>query len=240
MTSRPPRALLRRERPGRPRALLGRRPGLGDGRRPLRRHRARTERRHRVPAPFLPSQEKKTVANQMHFDLTSKSLDDQRRVGGEGARARRPAHRHRPAPGRGACGPRRPRGQRVLRRSSRATTSSPTADSSERSRATARRRSGTSGAGRSAGRWSGTRTRRPRSARRTAVRDHVGRPAAGSEGREEPAALRLAPPADGDQQAEVDRLVSLGATRIDIGQGEVDWVVMADPDGNEFCVLPPR
>ncbi len=50
----------------------------------------------------------------------------------------------------------------------------------------------------------------------------------------------IAPPADGDQQAEVDRLVSLGATRVDIGQGEVDWVVMADPDGNEFCVLTPR
>ncbi|MGH3736165.1 MAG: VOC family protein [Micromonosporaceae bacterium] len=50
----------------------------------------------------------------------------------------------------------------------------------------------------------------------------------------------LAPSADGDQQAEVDRLISLGATRIDIGQGEVSWVVMADPDGNEFCVLTPR
>jgi hypothetical protein len=50
----------------------------------------------------------------------------------------------------------------------------------------------------------------------------------------------IAPPADGDQQSEVDRLVSLGATRIDIGQGEVDWAVMADPDGNEFCVLTPR
>jgi hypothetical protein len=50
----------------------------------------------------------------------------------------------------------------------------------------------------------------------------------------------LAPPADGDQQAEVERLVSLGATRVDIGQGEVSWVVMADPDGHEFCVLTPR
>ena len=47
----------------------------------------------------------------------------------------------------------------------------------------------------------------------------------------------LAPPADGDQQSEVDRLLSLGATRIDIGQGEVSRVVMADPDGHEFCVL---
>jgi predicted enzyme related to lactoylglutathione lyase len=50
----------------------------------------------------------------------------------------------------------------------------------------------------------------------------------------------LAPPAGGDQQAEVDRLISLGATRLDIGQGDVSWVVMADPDGNEFCVLTPR
>jgi catechol 2,3-dioxygenase-like lactoylglutathione lyase family enzyme len=50
----------------------------------------------------------------------------------------------------------------------------------------------------------------------------------------------LAPPADGDQRAEVERLESLGAQRIDIGQGDVSWVVMADPDGNEFCVLTPR
>lgn len=42
------------------------------------------------------------------------------------------------------------------------------------------------------------------------------------------------------QFREVDRLVSLGASRIDIGQGNVGWVVMADPDGNEFCVLGPR
>jgi predicted enzyme related to lactoylglutathione lyase len=52
--------------------------------------------------------------------------------------------------------------------------------------------------------------------------------------------LDVAPPADGDQQAEVDRLISLGATRVDIGQGEVSWDVLADPDGNEFCVLTPR
>jgi Glyoxalase-like domain len=41
-----------------------------------------------------------------------------------------------------------------------------------------------------------------------------------------------------DQAAEVVRLESLGATRVDVGQGaDVSWVVMADPDGNEFCVL---
>ncbi len=49
----------------------------------------------------------------------------------------------------------------------------------------------------------------------------------------------LAPPVRGDQQAEVERLISLGSARVDIGQGEVSWVVMADPDGHEFCVYPP-
>lgn len=52
--------------------------------------------------------------------------------------------------------------------------------------------------------------------------------------------LHLAPPADGDQDAEVERLLSLGARLIDIGQGNVSWVVLADPEDNEFCVLTPR
>ena len=41
-----------------------------------------------------------------------------------------------------------------------------------------------------------------------------------------------------DQEAEVSRLEELGAKRVDIGQSpEVTWVVMADPEGNEFCIL---
>jgi hypothetical protein len=40
-----------------------------------------------------------------------------------------------------------------------------------------------------------------------------------------------------DQEAEVARAEALGATRIDIGQGDVSWVVLADPEGNEFCIL---
>jgi len=41
-----------------------------------------------------------------------------------------------------------------------------------------------------------------------------------------------------DQEAEVARLEGLGARRVDIGQGpDVSWVVLADPEGNEFCVL---
>jgi hypothetical protein len=43
-----------------------------------------------------------------------------------------------------------------------------------------------------------------------------------------------------DQQAEVDRLIGLGARHVDIGQGEQSWVVLADPEGNEFCVLSAR
>lgn len=40
-----------------------------------------------------------------------------------------------------------------------------------------------------------------------------------------------------DQQNEVARLLSLGARHVDIGQGRQSWVVLADPEGNEFCVL---
>ncbi len=40
-----------------------------------------------------------------------------------------------------------------------------------------------------------------------------------------------------DQEAEVERLISLGAAPADVGQKEVTWVVLADPEGNEFCIL---
>ena len=41
-----------------------------------------------------------------------------------------------------------------------------------------------------------------------------------------------------DQAAEVARIEALGATRVAVGQGgDVSWVVLADPEGNEFCVL---
>jgi hypothetical protein len=43
-----------------------------------------------------------------------------------------------------------------------------------------------------------------------------------------------------DRDAEVERLLGLGATRADVGQGEQSWVVLADPEGNEFCVLGSR
>ena len=43
-----------------------------------------------------------------------------------------------------------------------------------------------------------------------------------------------------DRDAEVDRLIARGATRADVGQGEQTWVVLADPEGNEFCVLSGR
>lgn len=43
-----------------------------------------------------------------------------------------------------------------------------------------------------------------------------------------------------DQQTEVRRLLEMGARHVDIGQGEQTWVVLADPEGNEFCVLAPE
>jgi catechol 2,3-dioxygenase-like lactoylglutathione lyase family enzyme len=45
---------------------------------------------------------------------------------------------------------------------------------------------------------------------------------------------------DRDQAAELERLLGLGATLVDIGQGKVRWHVLADPEGNEFCLLRRR
>jgi predicted enzyme related to lactoylglutathione lyase len=50
----------------------------------------------------------------------------------------------------------------------------------------------------------------------------------------------VAPLAGEDHAAAVARLRALGATPADVGQGDVPWVVLADPEGNEFCVLTPR
>lgn len=44
-------------------------------------------------------------------------------------------------------------------------------------------------------------------------------------------------PAAGQQAVELQRLLALGATPVDIGQGEQTWQVLADPEGNEFCLL---
>ena len=44
-----------------------------------------------------------------------------------------------------------------------------------------------------------------------------------------------------DRDAEIDRLITLGASRVDIGQmGTESWTVLADPEGNEFCVVRPK
>jgi predicted enzyme related to lactoylglutathione lyase len=53
--------------------------------------------------------------------------------------------------------------------------------------------------------------------------------------------LDLNPGADAspaDREHEIERILALGATRVDIGQtGEESWTVLADPEGNEFCIL---
>jgi hypothetical protein len=52
--------------------------------------------------------------------------------------------------------------------------------------------------------------------------------------------LDVAPYAGDDQDAEVARRRALGATDAGLGQGDVPWKVLADPEGNDFCVLTPR
>lgn len=47
-------------------------------------------------------------------------------------------------------------------------------------------------------------------------------------------------PSGADQAAELQRLLSLGARHVDVGQGDVPWVVLADVEGNEFCLLARR
>ena len=53
--------------------------------------------------------------------------------------------------------------------------------------------------------------------------------------------LDLAPHTSQDRDAEIRRLLDLGATQVDVGQTpEHSWTVLADPEGNEFCVLSTR
>jgi predicted enzyme related to lactoylglutathione lyase len=48
-------------------------------------------------------------------------------------------------------------------------------------------------------------------------------------------------PGPDDREAEIERILALGARRVDIGQtGEESWTVLADPEGNEFCVVRPK
>ncbi|HJE52641.1 MAG TPA: VOC family protein [Tessaracoccus flavescens] len=54
--------------------------------------------------------------------------------------------------------------------------------------------------------------------------------------------MDLAPHTSQDRDAEIQRLLDLGATTVDVGQDpdQVTWTVLADPEGNEFCVLSSR
>ena len=189
---------------------------------------------------FLPSQEKKTVPNQMHFDLTSTSLDDQRRVV---ARALELGGRHIDIgqlpdekhvvladpegnefcviePGNGflaGCGfigaLASDGSQEVGYFWSRALGWPLVWDQDEET-AIQSPHGGTKIT------WGGP----PLAPKVGKYRLH----------------FDLVPSADSDQRSEIDRLVSLGATPVDIGQGAADWAVLVDPDGHEFCVLPPR
>ena len=47
-------------------------------------------------------------------------------------------------------------------------------------------------------------------------------------------------PREATIEQELDRLLALGARHADIGQGDVQWFVLADPEGNEFCLIPAQ
>ncbi|OKJ01136.1 VOC family protein [Kitasatospora sp. CB01950] len=61
-----------------------------------------------------------------------------------------------------------------------------------------------------------------------------------TDGRLAPDRLHLDLLPGGDPSAEVARLLDLGATPLDLGQGDAPWTVLADPEGHEFCVLAPH
>ncbi|MGD0555815.1 MAG: VOC family protein [Streptosporangiaceae bacterium] len=46
-------------------------------------------------------------------------------------------------------------------------------------------------------------------------------------------------PVHRDQKAELSRLLALGARHTDVGQGDRNWYVLTDPEGNEFCLCRP-
>ncbi|MFE5716281.1 VOC family protein [Streptomyces sp. NPDC056501] len=189
---------------------------------------------------FLPRQEKKTVPNQLHFDLTSTSLDDQREVV---ARALDLGARHidiGQTPDEGHVVLADPEGNEfcVIEPGNNflADCGFIGALSCDGSQAVGYFWSKALG-------WPLVWDQD----QETAVRSPHGGPKVTWGGpplnpRDGRNRLRfeLAPPAEADQQAEIDRLVSLGATRIDTDKGETRWVTMADPDGNEFRVLTPR
>ena len=52
--------------------------------------------------------------------------------------------------------------------------------------------------------------------------------------------IDLAPHTSDDRDAEIAKLIERGATPVDVGQADSPWLVLADPEGNEFCVLTSR
>ncbi|MFD8975622.1 MULTISPECIES: VOC family protein [Streptomyces] len=189
---------------------------------------------------FLPRQEKKTVPNQLHFDLTSTSLDDQREVV---ARALGLGARHidiGQTPDEGHVVLADPEGNEfcVIEPGNKflADCGFIGALSCDGSQAVGYFWSKALG-------WplvwdqdQETAIRSPHGGPKVTW---GGPPLNPRDGRSRQR-FELALPAEADQQAEIDRLVSLGATRIDTDKGEIRWVTMADPDGNEFRVLTPR
>ena len=239
MTCRPRRALHRRERPAAAGALLGRRPGLGGGRRSADGVALLPGDDTGFRIRFLPTREPKTGPNQMHFDLTSASLEDQQQTV---ARALALGGRHIDVgqlPEEEHVVLADPEGNEFCviepGNSFLADCGFIGALSCDGSQAVGYFWSEALG-------WplvwdqdEETAIRSPHGGPKITWGGPPLTPKTG----QEPAALRPRAtgrrrPAGGGRPARSPS----ARRRVDIGQGDVDWVVLADPDGNEFCVLP--
>jgi len=185
---------------------------------------------------FLPTTEPRVGMNQMHVHLTSTSPEHQLQTV---ARALELGARHLDV---GQLADEEhvvladPEGNEFCVIEAGNTPGLPVAGSSGSSPATAPGPPAASGPRRWPGPFCGTRTGRPQSARRTeAPKIAWGGPPLNERHGPSRMALDLVA-TDGDLQAEADRLVSLGATLVENRRARV---VLADPDGNEFCVLVP-
>ena len=187
---------------------------------------------------FVATQEEKVGRNRMHFDLTSTSFEEQQQTVARALELGGRHYRRRPAPRGGARRARRSRGQRVLRH--RGGQQLP-GRVRVRRRPLLRRHAGRRlllerGSRLAARLGPGRGDRDPVAAGRP--EDRVGRPARGARRTARTGSTSTSPrPAAATRRPRSNACSPSGARRVDIGQGEVGWVVLADPDDNEFCVL---
>ena len=194
-----------------------------------------------LPLVFVPVPEPKNGKNRVHLDLATESATA---PGGRGEAAARPGRGAAPTSGRATCrGPSWPTRRATSSACSIRGRSTGTPARSRPWWPTAPTRLPWPGSGRTVTGWapatstaSGLSLRSP---------DGIGPylellPSADPKVGKNRVHLDVAPYQDEDHAAAILALTGAGAVRLDIGQGDVPWTVLADPEGSEFCVLSPR